>query len=322
MTTANQPSDPQRAWDPNQLSDANQPPDSQQPSNAQQLWDGGQVTPLVHCVRANNPGAMTLDGTNTWIISAPESGQALIVDPGPALVAHWGNVAKVLEQLHIPVTAGGVAGIIITHHHADHTAGIDLFHERTGAPVFAVMPEHCRVTSPVEFSKRADVPANSSSTTIQLAGYELQLLAAPGHTSDSLAVVIPELKIMFSGDTVLGRGTTVIAYPDGNLGDYLHSLSLLRESIKSNQLALILPGHGPVVANPIGVIDYYLQHRAERLQQVEHCLLGLGERPTVSEALAQRVVAQVYSDVPQQLWPAAQLSVLAQLEYLESVNQG
>lgn len=281
-------------------------------------WNGGEVSSWVSCVRAENPGPMTLDGTNTWIISKPGSHCAVIIDPGPATARHWRDVEARLELLGIDAAAGQVAAILITHHHADHTEAIDLFYDRTNAPVYARTPEHCRAGGEVDFGEVVEGSPVNPLLPLDLAGLELVLVSAPGHTQDSIAIMVPEAKIIFTGDTILGRGTTVVAYPDGNLGQYFASVQRIRELTIEHHLTQILPGHGPTITGPLEAIDYYLEHRQARLQQVTDCLTELSADPATDPSLAQQVVEKVYADVPQHLWPPATLSVLAQLEYLAS----
>ena len=134
-------------------------------------------------------------------------------------------------------------------------------------------------------------------------------MATPGHSADSVSLLLPADGALFTGDTVLGRGTTVIAQ-DGNLGDYLRSLEQLRELAEAAGLRLLLPGHGPMLANPIGTLDYYLAHRAERLDQVRSALAAGVRTPA-------EIVAMIYTDVDESVWPAAEWSVRAQLDYLD-----
>src|SRR5690606_37057132 len=130
------------------------------------------------------------------------------------------------------------------------------------------------------------------------------VLATPGHTTDSTCFVLPDEKTLLSGDTILGRGTTVIAHPDGVLGPYLDSLALIRELIEEGAVERILPGHGPVIDDPGPFVDYYLEHRAERLDQVRAAVAG-------GATTAREVVEVVYADVDPVLWGAAELSVAA-----------
>ncbi len=271
-------------------------------------WNGGLVGDSIECVRAENPGHMTLDGTNTWILAAPDSGTAAIVDPGPADESHWAKVESRLNDRGL--APDQVNAIVITHHHADHTAGIDLFFEHTGAPVYAATSEYCRAGGEL------DMIGSAEPIELDLGGLAAQVIPAPGHTTDSIALLIPNERVMLSGDTILGRGTTVVAYPDGNLAQYLDSLAHLRAAVVENGVEKILPGHGPAIEQPLTAIDFYLAHRQERLVQVSDCLVELGVTPDCNEDLAEQVVRTVYADVPEYLWPPATLSVLAQLEYL------
>ena len=140
------------------------------------------------------------------------------------------------------------------------------------------------------------------------AGCDLRIIATPGHTADSVCLLIEADGALLTGDTVLGRGTTVIAR-DGRLGDYLASLQELREVAASAPLQVLLPGHGPVLADPAGTLEYYIAHRAQRLAEVV-AAVSAGER-TVEE-----IVARVYADVDRPLWRFARWSVRAQLAYL------
>jgi glyoxylase-like metal-dependent hydrolase (beta-lactamase superfamily II) len=139
---------------------------------------------------------------------------------------------------------------------------------------------------------------------VAAAGLELRVLATPGHTGDSLSFVLADA--VLTGDTVLGRGTTVVAHPDGVLADYLTSLRRLRELGPLT----VLPGHGPELPSAGEVAERYLRHREARLTQVRVALASGVRTP-------DEVLAIVYADVDRALWPAARLSVLAQLAYLD-----
>jgi glyoxylase-like metal-dependent hydrolase (beta-lactamase superfamily II) len=250
------------------------------------------VSPNVQLVRADNPGIMTLDGTNTWILRAPGSDTAVVVDPGPPGAEHLDEVLAL---------AGDVELVLFTHHHFDHTESIDVMVERTGCATRAMDAAFCR---------GADELADGE--LIAAGGVTLEVVATPGHTADSMSLLLVEEGALLTGDTVLGRGTTVVAWPDGVLGPYLDSLARIRELIAEGLAVRILPGHGPIIDDPAPVLDYYLEHRAERLEQVRGAVAAGATTP-------REVVEQVYADVDQSLWPAAELSVRAQLDYLASV---
>jgi len=242
---------------------------------------------------APNPGPMTLDGTNSYVLRAPAARGAVVVDPGPAIDEH----------LRLLADAGPVELILLTHHHFDHTAGAAEFAAMTDAPVRAVDPALClHGGTPLADGERIDA-----------AGLSLEILATPGHTADSMCVVLPddgEHGAVLTGDTVLGRGSTIIVDPDGALGPYLASLERLR-ALGGRGAVSVLPGHGPVREDLAAICDEYLAHRAERLDQVRAALAQLGD-----DASAGEVTSVVYHDVDPALRGAAEASVRAQLAYL------
>ncbi|GAB3149448.1 MBL fold metallo-hydrolase [Micromonospora sonneratiae] len=246
-----------------------------------------QLPSWATLVRAPNPGPMTLDGTNTWLLRAPGQEHAVVIDPGPADEEHLAEIAR----------SGPVGLILITHGHFDHVEGARRCSELLGdIPVRAVDPAHC--VDGVPLCPEADLNGF---------GLDIELLDTPGHTADSVCFLIGAAgqQAVFTGDTILGRGTTVVAWPDGDLGDYLASLSTLTayEGIPA------LPGHGPALADCAAAARFYLAHRQARLDQVRQAVAQ-------GAATAAEVVARVYADVDRALWPAAEWSVQAQLAYL------
>ncbi|MEU0285387.1 MBL fold metallo-hydrolase [Streptomyces sp. NPDC006147] len=254
----------------------------------------GPATTRAVNVLAPNPSAMTLDGTNTWILSEPDSDLAVVVDPGPLDDGHLRHVIGTAEQ-----AGKRVALTLLTHGHPDHAEGAARFAELTGTKVRALDP-----------ALRLGDEGLAAGDVVTVGGLELRVVPAPGHTADSLCFHLPADRAVLTGDTVLGRGTTVVAHPDGRLGDYLDTLRRLRSLTVDDGVHTVLPGHGPVLEDAQGAVEYYLAHRAHRLAQVETAVED-GHR-TPSE-----VVAHVYADVDRTLWPAAELSVRAQLEYLK-----
>jgi glyoxylase-like metal-dependent hydrolase (beta-lactamase superfamily II) len=254
----------------------------------------GSGTERALCVLAPNPSPMTLDGTNTWLIAEPGSGTAIVVDPGPDDEAHLRRVCDVAAGRDQRV---GV--IVLTHRHSDHSAGAARLAALTGAGVRAVDP-----------AQRLGSEGLAPGDVLTDGGCELRVIATPGHTSDSVCLQLPADGALLTGDTVLGRGTTVIA-SDGNLGDYLDSLGRLRALTDEAGLRALLPGHGPMLPDAAGTLDYYLAHRAERLAEVS-AALAAGDRSPAE------IVARVYADVDRGLWPFAEWSVRAQLDYLRA----
>ncbi|PGH49617.1 MBL fold metallo-hydrolase [Streptomyces sp. Ru87] len=253
----------------------------------------GPATERAVCVLAPNPSPMTLDGTNTWIVSEPGSDLAVVIDPGPLDEGHLNEVVATAGR-----AGKRVALTLLTHGHPDHADGAARFAELTRTDVRALDP-----------ALRLGDEGLAVGDVVTTGGLELRVVPTPGHTSDSLSFHLPADAAVLTGDTVIGRGTTVVAHPDGRLGDYLDSLRRLRSLAVDDGVDTVLPGHGPVLNDARGAVEFYLAHRANRLAQVETAVEA-GHRT------AAEVVAHVYADVDRTLWPAAELSVRAQLEYL------
>ncbi|MCW2542668.1 MAG: beta-lactamase domain protein [Frankiales bacterium] len=243
-----------------------------------------QVTPHAAVILAPNPGPMTLDGTNTWILRAPGHVDSVVIDPGPLHQAHLDAVAATNPVL-----------IVLTHRHFDHSEGAQRLHDMTGADVVSLDPA---------FTIGGE-SLHEDGESFGGAGVSLTVIHTPGHSSDSLSLHLVDDNAVLTGDTILGRGTTVVAHPDGVLADYLDSLRRLEEYGD----ATVLPGHGPELPSAGRVARDYLEHREQRLGQVRAAVAA-------GAASAREVVEQVYADVDQVLWPAAELSVRAQLDYL------
>jgi glyoxylase-like metal-dependent hydrolase (beta-lactamase superfamily II) len=236
---------------------------------------------------------MTLDGTNTWIVAEPGSPLAVVIDPGPLDEGHLNAVVAAAEQ-----AGKRVALTLLTHGHPDHAEGAARFAELTRTRVRALDP-----------ALRLGDEGLAAGDTVTTGGLELRVIGTPGHTADSLSFLLPADGAVLTGDTVLGRGTTVVAHPDGRLGDYLDSLRRLQALTVDGGVDTVLPGHGPVLGDARGAVEFYLAHRAHRLAQVETAVESGLRTPA-------EVVARVYADVDPALWPAAELSVRAQLDYL------
>ena len=259
-------------------------------------WAGGAFGARGTCVLAANPGIMTLDGTNTWVLREPGARRSIVIDPGPLEVAHLDAVAA---------AAGDVAVVLLTHHHADHAEAARTFGERVGAPVRALDP-----------GSRLGSEGLADGDVVTAGDLEVHVVGTPGHTADSLSFWVPSDEALLTGDTVLGRGTTVVAHPDGELGAYLGSLDRLPALAAAHEATAIWPGHGPVIHDAVGALDFYIAHRRQRLEQVEAALDTLRDQEIAVDDLPRRVVEVVYADVDEVLWGAAELSVRAQLAYL------
>jgi glyoxylase-like metal-dependent hydrolase (beta-lactamase superfamily II) len=228
-------------------------------------------------LRAENPGPLTLSGTNTWIVGRDP---AYVVDPGPALEAH-------LERLVATFDArGGLGGIALTHDHADHSEGMAILRERIPAPVAA---------------GRGDVDVRLAEGT-RFGPFEA--LSTPGHAPDHFALIVGS--VCFTGDAVLGEGSVFIAPDPGALAGYLASLEKLRE----RDLDVLCPGHGPAIWDARAKLGQYIDHRLERERKL---LEGLASgRRSVSELLDA-----AWSDVPEPMRGVAAITLVAHLDKLE-----
>jgi glyoxylase-like metal-dependent hydrolase (beta-lactamase superfamily II) len=250
-----------------------------------------RATGRAWLVRADNASPMTLKGTNTWVLVEPGENSAIVIDPGPDDAGHRDAVIATVAA----AGASQVALVLLTHGHPDHAEGAPAFAEAANAPVRAAAPELCSA---------GEAPLTDREQ-LGLAR-QLEVLATPGHTADSVCFVVGPA--LLTGDTILGRGSSVVARPDGRLADYLGSLRRLRALVDERQLRAVLPGHGPTRDDPAAIIDAYLHHREERLHQVRAAAMNAD---TVDE-----VLNAVYGDVEPALMFAARWSLLAQLDYL------
>lgn len=258
-------------------------------------WTGGPLNERVTCTLCPNPSPMTLEGTNTWILSAPGAAEAVVIDPGPLDEEH-------LQRVLSDVAARGarVGLVLFTHEHWDHAESLPRVRELTGAPLRG----NIEGAEPVHDGE-----------VLEVGGLRVRVVLTPGHTMASVCFLLEGDGILFTGDTILGRGTTVVAHPDGQLSAYLDTLEKIAE-LTSGEVSTLAPGHGPVLTDAAATVQQYADHRQQRLAQVRAAIVGQEQLPRPE--LADVVVTRVYADVPREVWPAAQQSVLAQLDYLDA----
>ncbi len=262
-----------------------------------------QVSPLIRRVIANNPGPFTFTGTGTYIVG---QGQVAVIDPGPDDPAH-------LAAILAAVAGETVSHIVITHHHSDHSPLAGPLKAATGAAIYG-----CPVTKVVE--EEAGAPKMEAGHdlgfqpdvnlcaggTLAGAGWTLEAIPTPGHTSNHLCYGLKEENACFTGDHIMGWSTTVITPPDGDMTDYLASLAVIR----ARNFDVLWPTHGPPIRDVAAFIDAYAQHRQERIDQILDALkAGPGQ--------IRELVPRLYADVDARLHPAAARSMLAAIIHLE-----
>lgn len=274
--------------------------------NSEMNFDYGvaiEVAPGVRRMVANNPGPFTFKGTNTYIIG---QGEVAVIDPGPDDAEHLGALTEALAGERI-------SHILITHTHRDHTDGVSALKVHSNAPVFAFgetgRDRGARTTSPsgkafVDLDFMPDETLNDGDV-IRGSDWALDVIHTPGHAPDHLCFALTGERTVFSGDHVMGWNTTVVAPPEGHMGDYLSSL----ERFLERKDKLFLPGHGGRIETPQRAVRAYLMHRKMRESAVFNCLES-GDR------FIPQIVAKIYKGLDSKLAPAAALSVLAHLEFL------
>ncbi len=247
------------------------------------------LSPLVRRITADNPGVFTGPGTNTYLVGIDE---IVVIDPGPADDAHLDTIAA----------CGGdrIHWIALTHTHEDHSPGAAGLIERTGAELigFASDDEH---TMDRTFG---------DGDTLEGTEFRLEAVHTPGHASNHLCWLLPNERLLFSGDHLMEGSTVVIAPPDGHMATYLDSL----RKVRNLRLRAIAPGHGHLIRDPRGYIDFYLEHRAARERKVAETLARIGP------ATIPELVAEAYDDVPTEKHWIAEQSMWAQL--LKLVEDG
>jgi len=261
------------------------------------------VSPLIRRVIANNPGPFTYLGTGTYIVG---HGKVGVVDPGPALDDH-------LDAILEATRGETITHILITHHHSDHSPLARPLAAKTGAVIYG-----CAVaTRPVEGEVKLEAGYDDFTPDVSVCGgamiagegWTLEAIPTPGHTSNHICYALREENALFSGDHIMGWSTTVITPPDGDMGDYLASLEL----VKARNFSTLWPTHGPPIRDVTPFIDAYIEHRRDRERQIVAQLAA-------GETTIKSMVPKIYAAVDSRLWPAAAHSVLAQI--IELVRTG
>lgn len=239
----------------------------------------------IRRILAPNPGPFTLDGTQTYLL-----GETAVLDPGPDIPAHVARIREELPRLNT---------ILITHRHADHAPAAVPLQAATGA----------RIIAPPGVLDAVDQRVHGGEV-LTIEGAAIEVLATPGHTKEHVCYLTSDGDL-FTGDTILGSGTTTIFPPDGHMGDYLRSLRKLRASNPKR----IFPAHGPVREDAVALIDEYIAHRLEREQQVRDAIAAGARTP-------EEMRARIYPDLDPRLHQAAEIQIQAHVVKLEEEGAG
>jgi glyoxylase-like metal-dependent hydrolase (beta-lactamase superfamily II) len=274
-----------------------------------------QITPLPHnhneaatvpsgveLLRANNPGPLTLSGTNTWILHAasgiPRADRdVVVVDPGPALPQHFGAIRD----------SGRVRAIVLTHHHDDHSEAAPALSVEFGAPVYAARPDRVIATEPLVDGQ-----------VIHEAGLKIRVLLTPGHTDDSICLEFEagsgRSPVLFTGDTLLGGSTTIIAPPTGSLADYFATMRRLSDA----HGIIGLPGHGELIPDVAEWAQHNVEYREERLAQLVGAFNAVvdSESPADFGSVVTRVATVAYGVDGSRVAPYVEAMAAAQLRFL------
>lgn len=243
-------------------------------------------SPLVARFVAPNASLMTGPGTNTYIVGRDE---VIVIDPGSMEPEHLARVGA----------AGRIAAVVVTHHHPDHVAGALELAESSGVEIAASERFWDRLSLTSAGRRLSDGEA------IEVSGVALEVLETPGHASDHICLWLGAERALFSGDLVLGEGTSVISPPDGNLTDYMKSL----EKVRRLGPQRLYPGHFDPRDDAVQWVDWYITHRKEREEQILKLVSEGAKTPA-------ELVAVIYDSYPTELYPIAERSVIAHLDKL------
>jgi glyoxylase-like metal-dependent hydrolase (beta-lactamase superfamily II) len=259
-----------------------------------------QIAPGLRRIVARNPGPFTFRGTGTYVVG---EGKVAVIDPGP------------LQQDHVDALTESLAGetvthILVTHTHNDHSPAAAPFKQAVTAPTYGFGPHAGGRRGEIgpeaggDWDFTPDIVVKDGDT-IEGDGWRFEAVHTPGHTSNHLCFALPDQGILFSGDHVMGWSTSVVAPPDGSMGDYMASLEKLRERAET----IYWPGHGGPVVEPARYVRGLITHRRQR----ETAILA---RLEAGPATIAEIVEKNYVGLAPKLKGAAALSTLAHLEDL------
>ncbi len=257
-----------------------------------------RLAPLIRRVVAENPTPFTQNGTNSFIVG---NGTVAVIDPGPALPAHVGALARA-------VAGETVSHILVTHTHMDHSPAAAMLKDAVGGEIVGAHPRPVPPgAAPAESIQYDFAPDRviADGDTVEGPGWTLEAVFTPGHISNHHCFALREAGALFSGDHVMGWNTTIVSPPDGNMAEYMASLNkcLARDD------RVYYPAHGPQIEEPQRYVPALLGHRRARETEISACLAkGLSTVP--------EMVGEMYRHIPPAMHGAAGRSVLAHLEHM------
>ena len=257
-----------------------------------------RVSPLINRVLTDNPGPFTFKGTGVYIVGGND---VAVIDPGPLVPQHVDALKRALDGKR-------VSHILVTHTHSDHSPAAQPLKEWSGAKTYAFGPhssgkadDGVKVEEGGDTAFMPDVRVKDGDM-LEGNGFTFECVYTPGHTSNHMCFALHEEKALLTGDHVMGWSTTVVTPPDGDMAQYMASLSKLL----ARDDAILYPTHGGPIRDPKTFIQAYIDHRLEREAQIVAYLRdGVSTIP--------EMVARMYADVDKRLHPAAARSVLAHL---------
>ncbi|CAG8542336.1 1038_t:CDS:2 [Paraglomus occultum] len=252
-----------------------------------------QLTDIVTRILGLNPGSFTLQGTNTYLIGTGKS--RILLDTGEGKPSYLTLLASTLSLHQLTIS-----DIVLSHFHLDHVGGVSDIISYYGSNNLPLPRIHKYPHAEDKFKCQ---PLEDGQV-IKTEGATLRVVTTPGHTEDHIAFFLEEERTIFSGDCVLGQGTTVFT----DLKAYMDSLL----KMKSLQPTKIYPGHGPVVQDAISKLDEYYRHRVERENQIIKVMTHFGGTMT-----AREIVEVIYKDYPKNVWKAAERGIIIHLQKLE-----
>ncbi|KAJ3106139.1 hypothetical protein HDU97_006956 [Phlyctochytrium planicorne] len=261
------------------------------------LQDVEKLSERVIVIRGQNPGKMTLQGTNTYLIGTGR--ERILIDAAQGIPAYGSCLETVLKENNCIIT-----DILLTHRHHDHIDGIPQV-----SSLLSSSPCLWKWTTARDEDSDYKYNQLPNHHEFKIDGATLKILHTPGHSDDHIVAYLVEENLLFSGDSVLGQGTAVFE----GLGEYMRSLALTRDAFPDAKK--ILPAHGPVLEDGVAVIDKYISHRVAREKQIFDALASFMSGQW-SPVTSMDIVKLVYKDYPQELWPFAEHGVLQHLDKL------